>query len=71
LALDFIALSPPKMSDKLKLVDVFLSRLFPETSTSWKLVGHCAARFSFFQGAAAGMKAAQKNAPQVVQHVEA
>src|SRR5262245_3963289 len=43
-----------------KLVDGFLSRLLPEASTSWKLVGHCAARFSFFQGAATAMKAPRK-----------
>src|SRR5215813_3594895 len=33
------------------LVEGLVSRPQPEASTSWKLVGHCAARFSFFQGA--------------------
>jgi hypothetical protein len=40
-----------------KLVEGFLSRPQPEASTSWKHVGHCAARFSLFKGAATGMKA--------------
>ena len=40
-----------------KLVEGFLSRPLPEAWISFRLVGHCAARFSFFQGAATGMKA--------------
>jgi hypothetical protein len=46
-----------KCSTSRKLVEGFLSRLLPDASTSRKLVGHCAARFSFFEGAATGMKA--------------
>jgi hypothetical protein len=42
------------------LVNGFLSRPLPEASTSWKLVGHCAARFTFSQCAATGMKAPPK-----------
>src|SRR5262249_18963458 len=41
-----------KCPTSLKLVGVFLSRPQPEASTSLKLVGQCAARFSFFQGVA-------------------
>jgi len=40
-----------------KLVESFLSCPQPEASTSRKLVGHCAARFLLFQGAATGMEA--------------
>jgi len=46
-----------KCSTSRKLVEGFLSRPQPEASTSWKLVGHRAARISFFQGAATSMKA--------------
>jgi hypothetical protein len=49
-----------KPSTSIQLVDGFLSRPLPEASTSWKLVGHCAARFTFFHGAANGMKAPPK-----------
>src|SRR5215510_7722556 len=34
-----------------QLVEGLVSRPLPAAPTSWKLVGHCAARFSFFQGA--------------------
>src|SRR5262245_3512311 len=37
-----------------------MSRPLPEATTSWQLVGHCAPRFSIFQGAATGMKAPRK-----------
>jgi hypothetical protein len=40
-----------------KLVEGFLSRPQLEASTSFRLVEHCAARFSFFQGAANSMEA--------------
>src|SRR5262245_55858956 len=50
-----------KYATSFQLVDVLLSRLLPEVSTSWKLVGYCAARFSFFLGAATGMKAPAEN----------
>src|SRR5437899_747581 len=53
-----------KCPTSFQLVDVFLSRPRPEASTSWQLVGHCAARFSFFQGAATGMKAPAENQPR-------
>src|SRR5262245_2533634 len=53
--------SSGKCPTSFQLVDVFLSRPQPEVSTSWKLVGHCAARFSFFQGAATGMAAPAEN----------
>jgi hypothetical protein len=33
-------------------------------STSWKLVGHRAPRFSLFPGATTGMKAAAENQPR-------
>jgi len=42
------------------LVDGFPSRPLPEAATSWKLAGHCAARLTFFQCAATGMKAPPK-----------
>jgi hypothetical protein len=45
-----------KCPTSLQLVEGFLSRHLPEASTSFQLVGHCAAAFSFFQGAATGMK---------------
>src|SRR5262249_1578328 len=39
-----------KCPTSFKLVDVFLSRPQPEASTSFKLVGHCAARFFIHSG---------------------
>src|SRR2546422_6988066 len=47
-----------------QLVEGFVSRPFPEASTSWQLVGHRAPRFSFFQGAATGMKDSSENQPR-------
>src|SRR5262249_40616190 len=41
-----------KCPTSFQLVAVFPSRLLPEASTSLKLVGHGAARFSLFQGVA-------------------
>ena len=48
-----------KCPTSFQLVDGFLSRPLPEASTSCKFVGHRVARFSFFQGAATGMKVPQ------------
>src|SRR5215813_13660559 len=47
----FIICSCGKCPTSFQLVEGLMSRPRPEASTSWKLVGHCAARFSFFQGA--------------------
>jgi hypothetical protein len=50
-----------KCPTSFQLVGVFLSRPQHEASTSFQLVGHRAARFPLFQGAATVIKALAEN----------